>query len=861
MRSLLAFHLTAAVACAGPGPVPGDSAAGPGRHVVLAKADRELLDSLFRDFLFDPRGAIRVRIPAEGRRLGMFQMSGETRCAWLVPGRRGESGRLYFRDRGEYPVPPASQIRAFDFIAAYRERYYPSPSDDARRRPKAHDDEDSDLVRAAWLHRLGHDDLAARALAAARTRSKDDPRQAAGNGELHWWLRSDLARQAFDAMHEAFCRRADAEALAHGERFYCLYPDFADTQRHAKTIYDDLVRRQSAGRGGRGAPVDLPKEFDSWEARTKLAYLIDTLDEIDTPERYADFSLQRIRDRRVEALVAIGELAVPALLDVVETDSRLTRLPEIEGRWKTPTGRMVSVREEAEVAIQAILRVAEFDPTVTDRRESPTPEVRAARMRTYWETYGRLAFDERMMKVLTDPNTSSRACREAAENLARWHWEGRHRWDRSSAHDDVRAWRPNPAVRKFAGPTAAAAILAAMDRDRRARDLHGDEKTWERWPSIEEEYLDCLVDLGDARIAPELVRRASRTEDVAQRRRFACAAHRLGTSAALLNLARAIEQGTLPLAREADGSPGDRETAEQEMRANVDILAGWQSDDADRALNALADADHPYSELVADAILDMRDEFERSSPYRRHPFVLALLRRKLDDTRGRGRHFYLRGDEIEESTRRRTRCAPLPEHCPGPGAFLEHAEECVCDVAAQRLSDILAGAPDHHPLRKDAGQSIATLKALLDRHRGRFRSLTGAELAQLGFRQWEPAYAPDIAPLGRPANAADVAAGRAVFHLHGRGKPIAGPLPTWLTLKADVGKVDASRRVFPAFSWSEVPRSSVSRLSLDQGALTGLVVQAETDADGKIVYGVIFRNSIRTIRADEVEKVERDRGK
>jgi hypothetical protein len=79
---------------------------------------------------------------------------------------------------------------------------------------------------------------------------------------------------------------------------------------------------------------------------------------------------------------------------------------------------------------------------------------------------------------------------------------------------------------------------------------------------------------------------------------------------------------------------------------------------------------------------------------------------------------------------------------------------------------------------------------------------------------------------GRPATAADVKAGRAVFHLDGTGRAWTGPVPTQVVLKAD-----AKKKSPPA----------------------GVVVQAETDANGKAVYGVIFRHAIRLVLADEVE--------
>src|SRR6185369_12454632 len=64
---------------------------------------------------------------------------------------------------------------------------------------------EDDLVLAVWLHRLGEDELAARALAVARA-GRDDPRKR---------LRDELAWSAFAGLIHAYMVRADVEALGH----------------------------------------------------------------------------------------------------------------------------------------------------------------------------------------------------------------------------------------------------------------------------------------------------------------------------------------------------------------------------------------------------------------------------------------------------------------------------------------------------------------------------------------------------------------------------------------------------------------------------------------------------------------------
>jgi hypothetical protein len=861
MRSLLACLVTCSVAFAGPEPASQVATAGPGHNAVLTRADREYLDSLFREFLFDPRGAIRVRVVVPTGEMGR-QSSDTTRDGWLVKGRRGEADRVHFTDGHSIPAPPRERIRVLAFASFCRQRYCPDPGKPVSR--SRYDEyaeyegrQDSDLALAAWLHRLGHDGLATRALRAARRDVRCDPREE---------LRSKLARVTFETLHAAFRDRRDADALAFAERLFCLYPDVAEQSHpHAKAIHADLVRRQLAGTLGRPSPNDWPAGFATWEPRKRLAYLIGVFDEVDTEHTYSDLLLRNVPDRRFGALVELGEMAVPDLLDVFERDDRLTRLPERNARGCIigPTGGFVPVRELVEEVLRDILQVRELaQPSETDR-DKPNVQVRAGQMRRYWETYGKLPFDERMMKVLTDSGASPAARREAAGNLARLTHERRFYWDRESfardgrVRDGVQLIGPNPATAKFKGPTVAEAIVAAMDAERKAFADRKENVVYPRWKDLEEYYLDYLIALDDPRIGPELARRANAADDPAERRRLAVAAHHLGASAAWQAFAREVERGTLPLGRRPEGEVADREDVQREVHDIVEALGESDLADAGRALYALAAPDHPWRDVIADAMLGSAEAFERRSAWRAHPFSLEILRRGLDDLSGTGRHFYLRGDEIEDTGNRQRRdgrpyvVIDTKATRVDPKDWQEHAEERVCDVAAQRLGQILVGLPEHHALHRDADQSVATIKSVLDRHRRGFRPMKETEAVRLGVSRYESVFVPDIRPLRRPATPADVAVGRAVFHLEGRGTVAPVNLPSWLILKANEDKVSPPVQ-FTDQLWIVAGR--VSDAPADKPA--GLVVQAELGPDGKVVYGVIFRNAIRMVRADEVERIQ-----
>src|SRR5688500_8487786 len=112
-----------------------------------------------------------------------------------------------------------------------------------------------------------------------------------------------------------------------------------------------------------------------------------------------------------------------------------------------------------------------------------------------WETTGLQPFDERMMTALHKPCGNTSEGRHAAGTLARPRGGHYPRWARFGETDESPRG-PSPAVAKFSGPTAAEAILTALDRDRQVRDARPDRFPF-RWEYIEEDYLAQLVDLGD----------------------------------------------------------------------------------------------------------------------------------------------------------------------------------------------------------------------------------------------------------------------------------------------------------------------------------------------------------------------------
>ena len=139
-------------------------------------------------------------------------------------------------------------------------------------------------------------------------------------------LKEGLAWMAFSGMVHAYMVRADEEAVGHGDRLMRLYPDVAKTEyEQTDAILSELRRRKAKGTFGKTPPQQWPEAFGSWSPEKRITWLIDSLEEVDERQWGQPGGISLGRDRRVAALIEIGDPAVPALIDAVEKDGRLTR--------------------------------------------------------------------------------------------------------------------------------------------------------------------------------------------------------------------------------------------------------------------------------------------------------------------------------------------------------------------------------------------------------------------------------------------------------------------------------------------------------------------------------------------------------
>lgn len=778
----------------------------------LTEADKAMFDRAMAKWLVDPRGGVWITFDYDERtawgKTRKTQLKG-----WLFPARGDLPARVLLDDRMELPAPQA--IKPLDIVAETREEIknfrdgresYASP------------------IRAAWLYRLGHEDLAAQELYIARgagDRADISLDQPGGDGA---WF-------AFSSAVHAFLVHADDEALMHAQRLEKLYPAYLESYGPGRELLADLRRRKVEGTLNR-APMPKPDNFANWTVEKRIKYLIADLENIDSRQEGQPGGVDISADWRVRELIDIGEVAIPDLIDCIEKDERLTRSIHFWRDFALSRG-MIGVREVALTAAMSILGTSVFEAASTgddfSARGEEQAKATARKLRKYWDEFRKLPYDQRMMRILTDPKSKAAAALEAAENLANLGDQkriGTMVW--TGGVDQKRLGR-NPAIGKFRNPSVAEAILAARDRNIQSMEASKDDGYARR--REDEEYAEALMALGDKSIVTELRRRFEADTDLELRRRWAVICFVLNDDAPLRVLAAGFKAGSLPLpANDRDASYPEGEPGNRELASLIWDFTRAGAPFTDEALFALAERGHPYNAIALKYVEHLLVFPDSSHEYvwYSHPYFVKLMRPLLDRTQGTGQEY-----TIANETRHWTRDDGTSfDELPGalaaadPGMRRTSAAGRLCDRAAIVICEHVVGAPAYHPLLKSADQRLAELKVFVDRYGATLRPLSDGERAGTGFNG--RLFIPSFSTSGKVATAADTAAGRAIFHLSGNGRVAKVPLPASAMLR---------------------------RAANGRRTERVLIVQAEYDAQGRLHYGIIERNGMREANADELTDV------
>jgi hypothetical protein len=651
-------------------------------------------------------------------------------------------------------------------------------------------------------------------------------------GPLEEFAQRETEKQ-YAQLLQQFRLRNDAQALSTGERFLRDFPAQRKQYPQAEAIVADLHRRQKRGTFGKTRQGDFPAEFEKWSVEKKVAWLIESLDEIEARDRDNEGILS---DGRVKKLIAIGAPSVPALINAFETDKRLTRFVDFGDRngSRSERGYVYPVRSIAMKAVLKILDVSilsispEGEYYLTD--SDADAKAVAAHLRAYWRKSKDVPFIELMLRILNDPNSSGSATREAADKLAHH--------VRAAGGVKVSQKPSKSTSTRSPNPSFAQAILAAMDRDLK-QHLDQPDKAWER-RIIEREYFDWIIELGDREITGELMRRYQAARTIQERRLSAYTAFCLGERRPMADFARRVEAGTLTLPKNDDPSLNAEDQAGNvELRDIVDVLIRAGTPDADRALFAVATVPHPYCPVVTSMIFELYPQDQVLSPpgsvenpvWFRHPYCLRILRREMDNKARTDETIRIRGQKLFRETKHRRSEGDVPPFLKNSGPGWIAARRY--DQAAERMADLIFGSPPYSALLEDAPRRLASIKSIADRFPGRYRRLMPLELKSLGLSQDEVLFIPDIQRLARPATKADVAAHEALFTLDGNRSLAHLQLPAVGIPKGDQSALDDVGR----------PRRF-------------LILQAEIDARGNAVYGVVGANGPRMARVDEFREVK-----
>jgi hypothetical protein len=783
----------------------------------LADADKAMFDRAFANWLVDPRGGTWVSFDFE-ERTAWAAKENVNLSAWLFPAQGDQPARLLLEDKASLAIPPnpkhedliGDTRRDLDAFRAGK-NIYPS------------------AVKAAWLYRLGREDLAAQIFFVSRgcgdraDFNLDHPDAGGAWRNFSW------------AVH-AYMVRADDEAMDDIQRLARLYPDYVDAYGPGTELLAELTRRQQEGTLNR-QPDDLPKDFDQWPAKKKVTRLIRDLEEVDARQGGQPGGVDLSGDPRVLKLIDIGEPAVPALIDCIESDKRLTRSVHFWRDFAQNRG-IIAVREAALTAVMSILRTSVFEPSATGddftSRGEDEAKATAQRLRKYWDVYSTMPYDQRMMKILTNPGSRPEAALEAAANLAHLGdkrrigtmvWTGGVDQEREGA---------NPVIGRYKNPTVAEATLAAWDRHVKLIDSSKDDSYQRR--QIDSSYADDLIALGDVAIAPELKRRFDLEKELDRQGTFAFVCFWLKEEGPMRQLAAGFQAGTLPLpANDRDTTAEDEQPGNRRLSSLIHIFTDAKTAYCDDALFALSAPNHPYHAVALSYVQFLLRNLtaDRESSFFKHPFFIRLIRPLLDHIDSDACNYTLNGDMFNWSGPR-SGASLLPSDAIASSVKADRVQTATgwqCDLAAIELSEALPGAPAYHPLLKDREHRLADLKAFVDRYGAQLRPMTGPENAATLWwmsRSERTLLIPEFRSTGKAATAADVAAGRAIFDLGGHGKAASLHLPATARFKIDHGNKDAPRI---------------------------LIVQAETDAEGKLHYGIVARHVIRAAVDDELDDI------
>lgn len=489
----------------------------PDKTHKLSKKDKAMIAKLFEGLLIDATGAEPGVLKCQVRDVwgGIAEIWLE---AWKRPATKNNRKAQYLSATGfRLPSPKkAEDWLAFDYLEESNLLIKTYGTNSTLRwlarlkyknlkgnvpREIYHNDS---LCRVAWLAKLGHESLAAEQLKWLHDGDS--------HSKLTQGLRGTYAWRHYSGCIHAFMVAQDKEALEHGQHFLKKFPEKKKDCPQIGHIVADLKRRQAEKTFGKTLTDAAPKHFAKLSTKQKLPFLLKQLDQVCARQWGQPGGVHLDSDWRVGNIIKLGEGAVPALIDCLENDARLTRSVHF---WRdfSYDRTVLTVKECALTAISSILRTEFFEVLATGDNFSGRDEKRqkstVQNIRTYWKRWGHLSFDARMMAILTNPKHSIKARKEAAKNLASFGSDeviGTTVWTGDLGESKHKV---NPLIKRYSKPTVAEAIVQFLDQGLaklKATKIDKEDLEYEH-ETLLAHRLACLERLGDKAITGALLKR------------------------------------------------------------------------------------------------------------------------------------------------------------------------------------------------------------------------------------------------------------------------------------------------------------------------------------------------------------------
>ena len=604
-------------------------------------------------------------------------------------------------------------------------------------------------------------------------------------------------------------------ALDYMQRFKHRYPDLMRSYGDGERLLSDLIRRKKEGRLELVSAAHLPKKFASWSDARKTSYLIGELDQVNARQWGQPGGVMLSKDWRVAELIRLGEVAVSPLIDCLEKDERLTKSVHY---WRDfyPRRTVLSVREAALNALMSILQVRLFDPASTGdsftSRQNKQLKMMVGKLRAYWEKNKHLPQHRRVMNLLMDKNASLDARMDAMRFLA-WYDYGFHPATTVFSDGVTRGKRMkvHPLISEFSAPTLAEAVMDMMHHD---EVKVGDSK----WKFI----LKALAKIGDKRIGKRLAREYEKNKNTTQKLWLAITASKCGSRKLLDSWLSDVRAGKLKYGA-------------SDLPQIINLLTWARDESADAFLFTLADKQGKYyKDILKGALYDknpfVEDDFDADDiDWDISPLTWKVLINELGNTTLTNNWRQLVSDTKEESGGDDLGGTTSSVFGKLWIAKQKHTKQKVflrvCDLAAERLSDILANSPLYSPLLLEKEKSLAAFREKTAAHP--IREIPHEYVVHLSGEDERMFCLSLPVVMNRLATQQDVDAGRAIFCLPKGAKKVALKLPSY---------------------GYEIPKEEDS---MDMKTPI-VILQAEKSADGKVYYGCLTSWGTKKFAVEDV---------